>query len=135
MWSDRSSPAPRASFADEGLKVSAAYVPSQEPFGRVVAQAQPAGTELERGATVQLNVSTGPDPAEKVTVPTATGQTLGEGRDALEQAGFEVLALTVGDGEIRNESKIVSQSPAGGASIPRGALVSSTSSVRGLAPS
>jgi eukaryotic-like serine/threonine-protein kinase len=111
------------SFADEGLKVSAAYVPSQEPFGRVVAQAQPAGTELERGATVQLNVSTGPDPAEKVTVPTATGKTLREGRDSLEQAGFEVLALTVGDGEIRNESKIVSQSPAGGASIPRGALV------------
>jgi beta-lactam-binding protein with PASTA domain len=111
------------SFADEGLKVSAAYVPSQEPFGRVVAQAQPAGTELERGATVQLNVSTGPDPAEKVAVPSTTGQTLGEGRDALEQAGFEVLALTVGDGEIRNESKIVSQSPAGGASIPGGALV------------
>ena len=111
------------SFADKGLKVSAAYVPSQEPFGRVVAQAQPAGTELERGATVQLNVSTGPDPAEKVTVPTATGKTLREGRDSLEQAGFEVLALTVGDGEIRNESKIVSQSPAGGASIPGGALV------------
>ena len=111
------------SFADEGLKVSAAYVPSQEPFGRVVAQAQPAGTELERGATVQLNVSTGSDAAEKVTVPSASGKTLGEGRDALEQAGFEVLALTVGDGEIRNESKIVSQSPAGGASIPRGALV------------
>jgi serine/threonine-protein kinase len=111
------------SFADEGLRVSTAYVPSQEPFGRVVAQAQPAGTELERGATVQLNVSTGPDPAAKVTVPSTAGQTLGEGRDALEQAGFEVLALTVGDGEIRNESKIVSQSPAGGASIPRGALV------------
>ena len=60
------------SFADEGLKVSAAYVPSQEPFGRVVAQAQPAGTELDRGATVQLNVSTGPDPAEKVTVPSSS---------------------------------------------------------------
>jgi eukaryotic-like serine/threonine-protein kinase len=110
-------------FADEGLKASVAYVPSQEPFGRVVAQAQPAGTELERGATVQLNVSTGPEPAEKVTVPRAVGETLGDGRDALEQAGFEVLALTVGEGEIRNESTIVSQSPAGGASIPRGALV------------
>jgi len=110
-------------FADEGLKASVAYVPSQEPFGRVVAQAQPAGTELERGATVQLNVSTGPEPAEKVTVPAAVGKTLGDGRDALEQAGFEVLALAVGDGEIRNESKIVSQSPAGGASIPDGALV------------
>ena len=32
-----------------------------------------------------------------------------------------MLALTVGDGEIRNESRIVSQSPSGGA--PPGALV------------
>lgn len=56
-------------------------------------------------------------------MPSTAGQTLGEGRDALEQAGFEVLALTVGDGEIRNDSKIVSQSPTAGASIPGGALV------------
>ena len=56
-------------------------------------------------------------------MPSTAGQTLSEGRDALEQAGFEVLALAVGDGEIRNESKIVSQSPAGGASIPGGARV------------
>ena len=43
--------------------MSTAYVPSQEPSGRVIAQAQPAGTELEQGATVQVNVSTGSDPA------------------------------------------------------------------------
>ena len=115
--------------------MSAAYVPSQEPFGRVVAQAQPAGTELERGATVQLNVSTGPDPAEKVTVPSTAGQTLDEGRDALEQAGFEVLALAVGDGEIRNESKIVSQSPGAAPRSQAARSWSSTSSARGLAPS
>ena len=110
-------------FADEGLKVAVAYVPSQEPAGRVVAQAQPAGTELERGDTVQLNVSTGPEPAERTTVPRAAGQSLEDGRESLVQAGFEVLALTVGDGEIRNESTIGSQSPAGGASVPRGSLV------------
>ena len=79
-----SSPTPRAAFADEGLKVSAAYVPSQEPSGRVIAQAQPAGTELERGATVQINVSTGPDPAAGVAVPNVTGRTLDEARQALE---------------------------------------------------
>jgi serine/threonine-protein kinase len=110
-------------FADEGLKVAAAYVPSQEAAGRVVAQAQPAETELERGDTVQLNVSTGAEPAERVTVPRAAGQRLDEGRETLEQAGFEVLALTIGDGEIRNESTIASQTPAGGASVPRGSLV------------
>jgi len=110
-------------FADEGLKVAVAYVPSQEPAGRVVAQAQPAGTELERGDTVQLNVSTGADPAESATVPRAVGQRLEDGRETLVQAGFEVLALTIADGEIRNESTIGSQSPAGGASVPRGSLV------------
>ena len=110
-------------FADSGLKVSVAFVPAQEPFGRVVAQAQPAGTERERGDTVQLNVSAGPDPAERTAVPRATGQRLDDGRETLEGAGFAVLALTVGDGEIRNESTIASQSPAAGASVPRGALV------------
>jgi beta-lactam-binding protein with PASTA domain len=111
-------------FADEGLKVAVAYVPSQEAAGSVVAQAQAAGTELSRGSSVQLNVSTGADPEAEATVPRTTGSRLDGGRDQLEQAGFEVLALTVGeDGEVRNESTIVSQSPAGGASIPRGSLV------------
>ena len=77
---------------------------------------------------VRLNVSTGADPAEQATVPRAAGQRLDEGRRTLEQAGFEVLALTIGDDEIRNESTIASQSPGAGASIPGGTSCSSTSS-------
>lgn len=110
-------------FADEGLKVAVAYVPSGEAAGRVVAQAQPAGTERRRGDTVQLNISTGTDPAESTAVPRAAGGRLDRGRDALEAAGFEVLALTVGDRELRNESRILSQSPGANASVPRGSLV------------
>jgi len=108
-------------FADEGLKAAVASVPSEEPAGRVVAQAQPAGTELERGDTVQVNVSSGPDAQQPTPVPRVVGEELQSARDQLEQAGFEVLALTVGDGEIRNQSPIVSQSPSGGA--PPGSLV------------
>jgi serine/threonine-protein kinase len=110
-------------FADAGLKASVAYVPSREPLGRVVAQAQPAGTELRHGDTVRLNVSAGPDATAKAEVPRVTGQSLSDGRASLDQAGFEVLGLTLGDDELENESKILSQSPAGGASIPQGALV------------
>ena len=110
-------------FADAGLKAAVAYVPSQEPAGRVVAQAQPAGTERKRGDTVQVNVSRGPEPQAATTVPRTVGQTLERARSQLEQAGFEVLAVTLGDDEIKNESKILSQSPAGGASVPRGSLV------------
>jgi beta-lactam-binding protein with PASTA domain len=110
-------------FAAERLKVAVAYVPSREAAGRVVAQAQPAGTERRRGDTVQLNVSIGADPPERASVPSVAGRTLEDARDALEGAGFEVKALGLAGGEIRNESEVSSQSPAGGASVPRGSLV------------
>ena len=98
------------------------YVPSSEPQGRVVAQAQPAGTERKRGDTVQLNVSTGAQPAAAATVPDVVGKRQDEGRRELQAAGFEVLALNL-NGAVRNESPIASQTPKGAASVPRGSLV------------
>jgi serine/threonine-protein kinase len=109
-------------FAGDGLKVSVRFVPSEEPQGTVVAQAREPGTELRRGDTVQVNVSAGPEPAEDVSVPDVAGRPLDEARSALENAGLEVLALDL-SGEIRNTDAVASQTPAGGASIPRGALV------------
>jgi eukaryotic-like serine/threonine-protein kinase len=110
-------------FADESLKVGVRYVPSNEPQGRVIAQAQPAGTVIKRGDTVQINVSIGAEPAAAAGVPNVAGRRLDEARQALEQAGFETLALDLGGGELRNSSVIGSQTPAGGASIPGGSLV------------
>lgn len=109
-------------FASEGLKVSVRYVPSREAQGRVVAQAQPAGTERRRGDTVQLNVSEGAEPAEDASVPDVVGQRLDQARQALAAAGFEVLALDLA-GDVRNEDRVASHSPAGSAAIPRGSLV------------
>jgi serine/threonine-protein kinase len=107
-------------FGDEGLKVAVQYVPSSEPQGRVVAQAQPAGTERERGDTVQVNVSTGPEPAPAVEVPNVAGAEEKEARKSLERAGFEVLDVEF---EGNRPGVVISQSPKGGASIPRGSLV------------
>jgi beta-lactam-binding protein with PASTA domain len=109
-------------FADEGLKVAVQYVPSTEAQGRVVAQAQPAGTERRRGDTVQVNVSIGAEPAAPASVPGVVRQRQDRARGTLESAGFEVLALSL-DGEVRNESIVASQSPGARASIPRGSLV------------
>ena len=81
-------------FADEGLKVAVQYVPSDEPQGRVVAQAQPAGTELERGDTVQVNVSNGPEPGGRHRRCRTWSAAAGPRRaTTLERAGFEVLAI------------------------------------------
>ena len=107
-------------FGDEGLKVAVQYVPSSEPQGRVVAQAQPAGTERSRGDTVQVNVSTGPDPAPAVEVPDVAGVQENDARKSLERAGFEVLDIEF---EGNRSGVVISQSPRGGASIPRGSLV------------
>ena len=51
-------------FADAGLRVAVQYVPASEPRGRVIGQSRPAGTELQRGDAVSLQVSVGPDPPE-----------------------------------------------------------------------
>lgn len=110
-------------FARAGLRVAVAYVPNEEQAGRVVAQARPAGAEARRGDTVQLNVSTGPQPAAAAAVPNAVGRTLEQGRAALESAGFEVLALDWRGGRIANESPVRSQSPAARAQVPDGSLV------------
>jgi eukaryotic-like serine/threonine-protein kinase len=109
-------------FAEQGLRVALRYVPSNEAAGTVVAQARPAGTELDRGATVQVNVSVGAQPAANAPVPDVAGQPLDEARETLSGAGFEVLALNLSD-DVRRTDTVERQTPAGGASVPRGSLV------------
>ena len=111
------------SFSEEGLKVAVVYVPSNEPAGSVVAQARPPGAELQSGDTVQLNVSTGAEPAPDVQVPDVTGDKQADGRDQLKSAGFEVLTLQERTDDRSRVGSVLSQTPSGGANIPRGSLV------------
>ena len=110
-------------FNEEGLKVAVVYVPSNEPAGSVVAQARPPGAELQSGDTVQLNVSTGAEPAPDVQVPDVTGEKQAGGRDQLKSAGFEVLTLEEQTDDHSRVGSVLSQTPSGGANIPRGSLV------------
>ena len=75
------------------------YVPSDQPRGTVVAQAQPSGTELEQGDTVQVNVSEGADPPADASVPDVVGLERDDARERIGDAGFEVLAIELGEGE------------------------------------
>ena len=107
-------------LADEGLRVAVKYVPSNKPRGRAFGQSPPAGTELQRGDAVSLNVSIGANPPEKVTVPDATEKPEAEGRAVLERARFEVLTIKVPAVE---DDIVVSHSPAAATQVPRGSLV------------
>ncbi|HXH87279.1 MAG TPA: PASTA domain-containing protein [Gaiellaceae bacterium] len=111
------------SFGDAGLKVAVRYVPSQEAQGRIVAQAQPAGTELRRGDTVQVNVSTGAEPAPATAVPNVMGAEQERARSLLEDAQFEVLAIELATADQSKIGRVLSQSPPASAQIPRGSLV------------
>ncbi len=107
-------------LAEAGLRAAVQYVPSTDPRGRVTGQSRPPGTELQRGEAVSMNVSIGPNPPVKVTVPDATEQTEADGRAALERAGFEVQTIRV---PAVTDDIVVSQSPPSAARVPRGSLV------------
>jgi beta-lactam-binding protein with PASTA domain len=90
--------------------------------GRVVATSPPAGTTLERGSEVTLQVSRGP---EQVEVPDVTGDSEDNARSALEGAGLRV-------GEITREQSgeapgtVIEQSPAAGEQVDKGDAVDLT---------
>jgi serine/threonine-protein kinase len=90
--------------------------------GRVVDTSPPAGTTLERGSQVTMNVSRGP---EKVEVPDVTGDSEDNARSALEGVGLRVGKIT------REESgeapgTVIEQSPAAGEELDKGAAVDLT---------
>ena len=107
-------------FADAGLRVSIDYIPSNERAGTVATQANPAGTELQRGDTVELDVSTGTSTAGSSASPTSPGSRSRMRRTALEKVGFEVLSIDVPAVE---GDDVIFQSPTAGGRAPLGALV------------
>ncbi len=106
-------------LAEAGLRAQVKYVPATEPKGRVVGQGNPAGTPLQRGDAVPLNVSIGQNPRANVTVPNVAG-TEAEGRAILEAEGFEVLTIRA---EAVPDDVVISISPPAADRIPGGSLV------------
>ena len=90
--------------------------------GRVIDTSPPPGSSIERGSTVTLRVSRGP---EQVEVPDVTGESEENARSALEGAGLRV-------GEVVEEESgeepgtVVEQSPAAGEEVDRGSAVDLT---------
>lgn len=93
---------------------------SGQPVGRVLRQSPSAGQELERGATVEIVVSSG---REQKKMPGVVGR---ERREAVEAVRAAGLTPVVEEEETRNEAKIglvTRQSPSGGTELAPGAEV------------
>jgi serine/threonine-protein kinase len=88
-----------------------------------VIETRPAeGTPLDRGSTVTLVVSSGP---QQVTVPDETGKTLGDARNDLENAGFKV-SVTRQESTTAPPGTVLSQDPVGGGQADKGSTVTLT---------
>jgi eukaryotic-like serine/threonine-protein kinase len=107
-----------AALTAAGLVAQVRAVPSNEPPNTVVAQDPRPGTEVEEGATVRINVSSGP---EQVGVPSVVGQPFESARATLQAAGFRVEVRDVDSNQPRGT--VVGQSPAGNSLAARRSLV------------
>jgi serine/threonine-protein kinase len=90
--------------------------------GRVIATQPPGGTVIERGTTVTLQVSRGPEQAE---VPDVVGQTEDNARSALESANLRVGEVTEEESD-EEAGTVIDQSPAAGEEVDRDSAVDLT---------
>lgn len=85
------------------------------PRGQVVALDPPSGATLERGSTVTVQVSKGPD---RVAVPDLRGMTLDQAEAALQSAG-----LQLGQDCCASRGTVVGSDPGAGTRVRRGTAV------------
>jgi serine/threonine-protein kinase len=85
----------------------------------VIKQNPPAGTVLASGSTVAITLSSGPPPG---VVPTVAGETEATAKAELKRAGFHFTTSPTSSTSVKT-GDVVSTSPAGGSSSPRGSTV------------
>ncbi|HEX8803704.1 MAG TPA: PASTA domain-containing protein, partial [Acidimicrobiales bacterium] len=102
-----------------GFEVSVAQEASEEEAGRVVGQDPPAGEQADKGSSVEITVSSGPD---AVAVPDVVGQTQDEASRILQDAGFQVNPQPVEDSDAP-ENTVAEQDPVAGTRIAPGSAV------------
>jgi serine/threonine-protein kinase len=109
-----------AALQSAGLKAQTTEVPSDEPRGTVVSQSPTAGSQVARGSTVRLEISSGPAP---VAVPDVVDQTEADARDALEAEGFRVRVVEEPAPDAESVGLVLRQVPAAGREAPSGTQV------------
>jgi eukaryotic-like serine/threonine-protein kinase len=90
--------------------------------GRVIESSPAGGTTVERGTTVTLTVSRGP---ETVAVPDVTGESEDNARSAIEGAGLRVGKVTEEESE-EDPGTVIAQDPEAGGSVAKGTAVNLT---------
>jgi serine/threonine-protein kinase len=107
---------------EAGFKVSEERETSTDVKKDHVIRTSPeSGQVLERGSTVNLIVSSGP---QKVNVPDVTGKTEADARTVLEDAGFKVSATEEETTNADEVGTVIRQNPVADATAAEGSKVS-----------
>ncbi|WP_443741648.1 Stk1 family PASTA domain-containing Ser/Thr kinase [Streptomyces fragilis] len=95
---------------------------ADQPKGKVCSQDTAKGTEVDKGETIGLVLSTG---APKKEIPDVVGMSEEDATDALEKAGFEVTVEPKVNAQ-EKEGTVLDQDPGDGAKRERGTEVTIT---------
>jgi serine/threonine-protein kinase len=110
-------------LASQSFRVQKTTQPSSTvPVGTVISTNPAPGTEVRKGDSVTIVVSTGP---EQVPVPNVVGQTQAGATGTLQALDFKVSVQTVASTPA-NAGKVIAQSPTGGSTAPKGSTVTIT---------
>jgi beta-lactam-binding protein with PASTA domain/tRNA A-37 threonylcarbamoyl transferase component Bud32 len=118
---DQTEESARQELQQAGFEVAVVEAPDNDtPEGLVSAQSPDPGIQAERGSTVQITISTGPDIA---TVPDVTGMEAADARAALEDAGFRPRGAARDTSDPDEEGIVLEQDPPGTTEAERGSTV------------
>jgi len=109
-----------AQLRDDGFRVGVVEQESDEPEGDVISQSPGAGTELTRGGTVTITVSTG---RPQVDVPDVIGLKEGSASSRLRSAGLEPVTQERTVTDPAQDGVVVEQRPGSGTQVDRGRQV------------
>lgn len=100
---------------EKGLKATTTTEASDDvPVGNVIRQNPPPNSSVDKGSSVELVVSKGPD---MVTVPNVGGMTFAQAKKALEAVGLKAKKTGSDNG------RVFIQNPSSGGQVPSGTTV------------
>jgi eukaryotic-like serine/threonine-protein kinase len=118
---DQTEASARQELQQAGFEVSVVEAPDDDtPEGLVSAQSPDPGIQADRGSTVQITISTGPD---IVPVPDVTGMEAADARATLEEAGFRTRGVAQDTTDPDEEGVVLDQDPTGTTEAERGSTV------------
>jgi beta-lactam-binding protein with PASTA domain len=107
-----------AELTQRGLVANVTQVPSDKPANQVTAQNPAPGVVVLSGASVRINVSSGPKP---VAVPSVIGLSYDSAAAQLQSAGFTVGRVDVDSNQPAGQ--VVDQTPPGNSTASKGSSV------------